>query len=101
MANSHLGSSAKDKLPPQRGVGRINSARGNGLRGSYLSKRSKTFGTGPPAGDRQGRYRKRRAWCWLLEYHSFIPVDESPVFDVPADGAGEDDLFEVASFLDK
>jgi hypothetical protein len=35
------------------------------------------------------------------ENHSFIAVQKDAVFDVPADGAGEDDFFEVAAFTDK
>jgi len=37
----------------------------------------------------------------LLEDHGLIDIKQDTVFDVPADGAGEYDLFEVAAFADE
>ena len=37
----------------------------------------------------------------LLEDDGFIFVEEDSVFDVPANGAGEDNFFEVAAFFDE
>ena len=35
----------------------------------------------------------------LLEDDGFVAVEEDAVFDVPADGTGEDDLFDVAALF--
>src|SRR5277367_6486750 len=37
----------------------------------------------------------------LLENDGFISIEQDAVFDVPANGAREDDLFDVAAFLDE
>src|SRR5882672_10473959 len=38
----------------------------------------------------------------LIENYSFsVPVEQDPVVDVPADGPGQDDFFEVAALLDE
>jgi len=36
-----------------------------------------------------------------LEYHSLVSIQEDTAFDVPADGARQDDFFDVAALLDQ
>jgi hypothetical protein len=41
-------------------------------------------------------------WRWsLLKHHRLISIHEDPVLDMPPDGAGQYDLFQVASLLDE
>jgi len=61
------------------------------------------------ATSRELRGRPALAWSrstwrgasYYLEHDCFISVDEYAVFDVGADGAGEDYFFEVAAFADE
>ena len=50
---------------------------------------------------RRSSVRSGRGLRGLLEDYGFGAVEEDAIFYVPADGAGENDFFEVATFLDK
>lgn len=42
-----------------------------------------------------------RAGEGASENYGLIPVKKNTAFDVPADGAGKDDLFKIAAFADE